>query len=129
MSFSENFINIMDAIGKQLGIAIDWTSQNVVPYIEQLSQRIINYEMCMSVFYIFICIISAVVGRNIFKTGKRMFSDEGDGYGYGFGIFPLVIGFIILLGAIIAMGEYLKDVITVLTLPEKTIIEFIMQYK
>ena len=125
MSFSENFINIMDAIGKQLGIAIDWTSQNVVPYIEQLSQRIINYEMCMSVFYIFICIISAVVGRNIFKTGKRMFGDEDD----GFGIFPLAIGFIILLGAIIAMGEYLKDVITVLTLPEKTIIEFIMQYK
>ena len=125
MSFSENFINIMDAIGKQLGIAIDWTNQNVVPYIEQLSQRIINYEMCMSVFYIFICIISAVVGTNIFKTGKRMFSDEGD----GFGIFPLVIGFIILLGAIIAMGEYSKDVITALTLPEKTIIEFIMQYK
>ena len=35
MSFSENFINIMDAIGKQLGIAIDWTSQKVVPYKEQ----------------------------------------------------------------------------------------------
>ena len=118
MSFSENFINIMDAIGKQLGIVIDWTSQNVVPYMEQLSQRIINYEISMSVFYIFICIISAVVGRNIFKTGKRMFSDEGD----EFGMFPLVIGFIILLGAIIAMGEYLKDVITALTLPENSLL-------
>ena len=62
---------------------------------------------------------------SIFKIGKRMFDDEGD----EFGIFPLVIGFIILLGAIIAMGEYSKDVITALTLPEKTIIEFIMQYK
>ena len=125
MSFSENFINIMDAVGKQLGIAVDWTSQNVAPYLEQLSHRIVTYEISMSVFYIIICIISAVIGRNIFKIGKRMFDDEGD----EFGIFPLVIGFIILVGAIMAMGEYSKDVITALTLPEKTIIEFIMQYK
>ena len=70
MSFSENFINIMDAIGKQLGIAIDWTSQNVVPYIEQLSQRIINYEMCMHGFYLAISVAIIITGKKIANKAK-----------------------------------------------------------
>lgn len=124
MSFSENFINIMDAIGKQLGMAIDWTSQNVTPYLEQLSHRIIQYEISMSSFYIVISIICIIIGRNILKKGKTMF-DKGD----ELCVFPLIIGFIIMLIGIVAMCVDAQEIITALTLPEKTIIEFIMQYK
>ena len=115
----------MDAVGKQLGIVVDWTSQNVAPYLEQLSHRIVTHEISMNVFYIFICAICAVIGRNMLKTGKRLFDDEGD----EIGIFPVVIGFIIVCATFIGISVYIKEIITAVTLPEKTIIEFIMQYK
>ena len=115
MSFSENFINIMDAIGKQLGIAIDWTSQNVVPYIEQLSQRIINYEMCMHGFYLAISVAIIITGKKIANKAKELYEKELDEGYVGMGI--------------TCVCANIKDIITALTLPEKTIIEFIMQYK
>ena len=125
MSFSENFINIMDAIGKQLGIAIDWTSQNVVPYIEQLSQRIINYEMCMHGFYLAISVAIIITGKKIANKAKELYEKELDEVYAFLGI--LGIG-IVGIGIIYVCAN-IKDIITALTLPEKTIIEFIMQYK
>lgn len=44
MSFSNELIKILDDLGKRFGIAIDWTKQNVMPYIEDLGKRIIKYE-------------------------------------------------------------------------------------
>lgn len=123
MSFSENFINIMDAIGERLGIAIDWTNQNMMPYLEQLAQRIINYEISMSIFYIVVFALMLIVGIKIFLKGKKIIHDDE------FGIFPMVIGFCIMVGALVGIGTYATDIITAMTLPEKTIIEFIMQYK
>ena len=125
MSFSENFINIMDAIGKQLGIAIDWTSQNVVPYIEQLSQRIINYEMCMRGFYLAISVAIIITGKKIANKAKELYEKELD-EGYAF---LGILGIGIVGMGIICVCANIKDIITALTLPEKTIIEFIMQYK
>lgn len=125
MSFSENFINIMDAIGKQLGIAIDWTSQNVVPYIEQLSQRIINYEMCMHGFYLAISVAIIITGKKIANKAKELYEKELD-EGY---VFLGILGIGIVGMGIICVCANIKDIITALTLPEKTIIEFIMQYK
>ena len=125
MSFSENFINIMDAIGKQLGIAIDWTSQNVVPYIEQLSQRIINYEMCMHGFYLAISVAIIITGKKIANKAKELYEKELD-EGYAF---LGILGIGIVGMGIICVCANIKDIITALTLPEKTIVEFIMQYK
>ena len=125
MSFSENFINIMDAIGKQLGIAIDWTSQNVVPYIEQLSQRIINYEICMHGFYLAISVAIIITGKKIANKAKELYEKELDEVYAFLGI----LGIGIVGMGIICVCANIKDIITALTLPEKTIIEFIMQYK
>lgn len=125
MSFSDNFIRIMDAIGDRLGIAIDWTSQNMMPYIEQLSQRIINYEISMSIFYMVVFALVLFVGIKVLSIGKRMFNENED----EFGIFPILIGLGIIVFALVGMGTYIKELITAFTLPEKVLLEFIMQYK
>lgn len=48
MSFSSQFIEVLDALCAKFGIAVDWTSQNVVPYLTDLAARIITYEISTS---------------------------------------------------------------------------------
>ena len=45
MSFSSQFIEVLDALCEKFGIAIDWTSKNVMPYVTDLDARIITYEI------------------------------------------------------------------------------------
>ena len=52
MSFSSQFIEVLDALCEKFGIAIDWTSQNVVPYVTELATRIIAYEIWTSAAWI-----------------------------------------------------------------------------
>ena len=39
MNFSQEIINVLDYLCNKFGIAIDWTSENVIPYIEELCER------------------------------------------------------------------------------------------
>ena len=42
MEISEQVIKVLDAVCDKFGIAIDWSSNNVIPYIEQLRNKIIT---------------------------------------------------------------------------------------
>ena len=54
---SEEIIKVLDDLGQRFGIAIDWSSQNVIPYLQDLMQRFINYEVISSIVWIFIYFI------------------------------------------------------------------------
>lgn len=49
---SNEIIKVLDAICDKFGLAIDWTSQNVMPYVEQLCEHIVQYELSSSILYI-----------------------------------------------------------------------------
>ena len=42
MKVSEQIIQVLDALCAKLGMAIDWTADNVIPYIEKLCGKYIN---------------------------------------------------------------------------------------
>lgn len=52
MTVSEQIIQVLDALGEKIGIAVDWTSQNVVPVAQQICERYIRYETVMSILWI-----------------------------------------------------------------------------
>ena len=63
MSLSKEIIEILDYLGRKFGIAIDWTSENVVPYIEDLCARYIKFEIYTSIMWIVLCVgIMALAG-------------------------------------------------------------------
>lgn len=62
----EELCNIIDKIAEKIGIAIDWSSENVMPYIQDIMQRyrtmnIVNNIIVMTVcaIIITICVIGA----------------------------------------------------------------------
>lgn len=51
MTVIEQIIQVLDALGEKMGVAIDWTSQNVVPVAQQICERYIRYEIVMSILW------------------------------------------------------------------------------
>lgn len=57
----ENYKQIMDDLAQRFGIVIDWTSDNIMPAIEQLCDEIIQYSIYKAWFWIVaLCIIGLV---------------------------------------------------------------------
>lgn len=46
---SDEIIKILDDLGQRFGIAIDWSSQNVMPYLQDLVRRFTTYEIATSI--------------------------------------------------------------------------------
>ena len=111
---SPEIIKILDAICDKFGIAIDWTSQNAIPYLEKIGKHIINYELGSSILFILIAILSIILIISICKIYKN------EDY-VGFSVIFCMIAFIVIF-------HQLFDILAVFTFPEKTIIEFISQY-
>lgn len=129
MSFSENFINIMDAICKKMGIVIDWSNKNILPYIEQLSTRIVDYEKCTSLAWLIFATIILFIGIVILKKATENLKNNNYCYCDDTGILCGIIGSVLIMVSVVCIIVDVGDIITCLTLPEKTIIEFIMKYK
>ena len=121
MSFSSQFIEVLDALCSKIGIAIDWTSQNIVPYATDLAARIITYEISTSAAWI---VIAAIVFLVAWKMTKNLCKEDAfdDGGFLGWAI-RIVVG-ILCFGKI---GFEVFDIIEAVALPEKTLYDFITE--
>ena len=64
---SEEIIKVLDALAEKFGLAVDWTASNVIPYLEQLCGKYVNYEMVTSIVWIVLSSIGMFVGYRIYK--------------------------------------------------------------
>lgn len=125
---STEIIKILDEVCAKFGIAIDWTSQNVMPYIEQIGKHIVQYELWTSSLWTILSLIALIAGTIV--CGKKIKS----AYGYKYEDREetiLAVGailFIIYLIFAPLLIKQIQDVITALTFPEKTILDFIITY-
>ena len=119
MSFSSQFIEVLDALCDKNRIAIDWTTQNIVPYVTDLATRIITYEIWTSAAWI---TIMAIVFLIAWKMTKNLCKEDtfDDGWFLGWAI-RIVVG-ILCFGGI---GFEVFDIIEAVALPEKTLYDFI----
>lgn len=122
---SEEIIKILNDLGERLGIAIDWTSQNILPYLQDLINRFIKYDIAINIlliiFGIIFLIIIIIAIRKIKKDSKEIsyydIFDEG-----------LLQVFIIGISAIIMLYTFSvapAKIVQDIYLPEKSIYEYI----
>lgn len=50
MIFSEQLIHLIDEFAKRIGIIIDWTSDNVIPYLHDLITRYGQFHLAIKWF-------------------------------------------------------------------------------
>ena len=51
---SEEIIKVLDNLAERFGVAVDWTSTNVIPYLQELCSKYITYEIATSVTWLVI---------------------------------------------------------------------------
>ena len=121
MSFSSQFIEVLDALCEKFGIVIDWTSQNVMPYLTDLATRLISYEIRTSVAWIVILGVAFVVIWKLTKNARK--DDSFDNVGKCVCAW-VACGFIGIIFIVVACVEVF-DIIRALTIPEVVIYGFL----
>ena len=138
MEVSEQVIKVLDAVCDKFGIAIDWTSNNVIPYIEQLGNKIITYDICMSIMWLVmgsvIPLTVAILIKKFLNQKKLEAKESSNEYYYTDGSLDegalycyLIIGILLVIAIVIGTISS-QNIIQDVVFPEKTIIEFIKPY-
>lgn len=125
---SEEIIKVLDALAEKFGIAVDWTSTNVIPYLEQLCDKYVDYEIATSIVWILLGLLFFIVGiicyRIVYKHkdwGVIYYKTISDDY---FGRVLIYFGVIsIFVVASLMIVTQIFDIVTGFTFPEKIIIE------
>ena len=119
MTISSEIIEVLDYLGEKFGIAIDWTSNNVLPYLQTLVDKFIKWEISTSIVWIVIAAF-VMVGMIILINlkGVREINEET----YGMLWIPIIVSIIVSL---IVICIQIFDIIECNILPEKALYDFI----
>lgn len=119
MQLSEEIIKILEYIGKQVGVTIDWTNANIIPYVQELIQRFIRWEISTSVIWI----ILATVFLSLCLIGTVLIHK----YCYWDGL-EWVIFAIICITSVVVISVQIFDIVTCNVFPEKVLYDKISYY-
>ena len=127
IKISEEIIKVLDNLAEKFGIVIDWSSQNIVPYLQEVAGRCVNYKMYTAIMWIVVMGFILIVGCWILKF---LWNDYKKNY---VGIVRtkgnLIDGSIICIAVIILclilIVVNIMTIIACLTFPEKIVLDYL----
>lgn len=121
---SNEIIKVLDHLCDKFGIAIDWSSNNVIPYLQDLMVRITKYAIYTNILWLAMSIL--IISVTVFALVKITKVARESMYDWDFIItISFLIGSIIII-IFFTTGIYAcQNLIEVNTVPEKYMIEMI----
>ena len=131
---SEEIIKVLDELGKRFGIVIDWSNQNIMPYLQELLKRFICYQNITACVWIIISIAMTICGVIMLKFLNKWRKSDGynsDSYdddellaalGYIFSILIIALGIGLIIGNTLGI---VKNI----CMPEMVVYEYIKNIK
>lgn len=103
---SEEIIKVLDALGEKFGIAIDWTGENVLPYVEELFQKATNWLIGEAVVLGGVCLLLSI---GLVVLGVLLIrNSEGDDDFVGMGLICISVGLILVIPVICNILQIVK---------------------
>ena len=131
---SAEIIAILDNLAERFGVAVDWSSEYVIPYLQDLVQRLVRYELSISVALLILFPVISVV---LFLTArcchtknleyKRANREDNGALVCGFAV---AVGFS-LVSACASLPVAIKqiiDIIACMNFPEKIIMAYLQEF-
>ena len=129
MTISEQIIQVINTLCAKFGIAINWTSENVIPYIEVLCKKLITYEIVTSAMWILLTWVlfgaSVIAIKKLHPWLTKKYEEDWDDC---YMILDMVLwGAAVLLGVIMicVTCDQTIDIIKCLTFPEMYVFEYV----
>lgn len=134
---SAQIIEVLNDICEKFGIAVDWTSKNIQPYLKELMTKCINYKLATDIVWLVVGIVLLIIGgillRFAFNNNRkyheikdyheRMYSNLDETAGV-----QIIIGGICLSIAAVLILYFTINLITCATFPEKIILDMVRSY-
>ena len=114
ISFSDELIKTFDYLLSQFGIAVDWTNENVLPYLQTLAEKLVRFEINTSIMGLVVGVVVLTVGVWIFVKDIKDWDS---------GVFILGVILIIVAGIVCCCQVY--DIIKCVSFPELYVFEYI----
>lgn len=129
---SEEIIKILDDLGERLGIAVDWTSQNILPYLQDLMSRFISLRNTQAIIWIIISsILILIMATIIVKMIKKLKELDKNSYSYDDKVITYILIWLVLgtiiCGFLTVLICNIFGLIQNIYTPEITIIEYLVQ--
>lgn len=115
---SSEVIKILDELCARFGIAIDWTSENVIPQLEIIAEKLVKYEYATSIMWLVLGAILIAIGVALIIADIML---DWVGGGCAIGSCMIAIGLIITICQI-------TDIIACNTFPEKVLMDYLKNY-
>lgn len=131
MTVSEQIVQVLDALCEKFGIAIDWTSEHVIPYIGELCTKLVSWEIWTSVAWMVIMAVLVMIGAVIVKKLHPIFKKRIEAQtwcqdDWTIGWVFIIIGLVLLcLVAGIVIMVQTMDIIKCVTFPEMFVFEYV----
>lgn len=137
----DEVIKVLNHLGEQFGIAIDWSSANVMPYLQDLIPRIVKYGIYQNISNIICCLVIllviALITRKLYKTSYKYASiyektnDFDDKSTAMFFTTAFMISLVITASTtaivLYTVKTSIDEIIELSTVPEKYVIEMIQE--
>ena len=68
---SDQIIKVLDNLCEKFGLAIDWSSKNVQPYLKELMMKCVNYTFAIDVMSLCVAILLVIVGIIMLNVGEK----------------------------------------------------------
>ena len=135
---SEEVIKVFDYIGEKLGVAIDYTQENIYPYLEDLWHRYITFEIVKHsigcAVAAIMLIIALFVVKKLYSYYKQALNGDVDGFFFclswrerlemnDISIFLSIIAGVMLIFSIIFIVCSSISIVEWSLIPEKCIME------
>lgn len=128
MNVSEQIINVLDNLCQKFGVAIDWGAANVLPYVQELCGRFINYEIWTSIAWMVFMLVGSIVFWIVFASsfkGAQKECWDPDYLTSWINVISGVCAAVFSIVTILVIGVQVFDIVEAICLPEKTIYDFI----
>lgn len=138
MNPNDNIIKTLDYLAQKIGIAIDWSAQNVLPAVGELCSRYIKYEIVVSSCNLIIwSLMAGICIYIVYRCGKKIFKEYKECDDIGDVVASIIFGStaVVILSTLAGLFisdhilPELHDIITCLTFPELQIYEKLAELK
>ena len=117
---------MLQKLAEKFGLVLDWSNSTAIPYLQQLAERVVKFEVGQSIFWLIIGIICIIVGIGLFvfiykkDTAEEYFDED-------ILIFLGIVAVVFLATGIGVAGCQVYDLVTCYYLPEKILFRYVSQ--
>lgn len=117
---SEEIIKILDNLGEKFGMTVDWTSENIIPYLEELCQRATNWLIGEATVALVCATIAFILFLMLFICMWKSWQDDEEAI-----IGAVVIGGCTMIPCLVIMIVNILQIVKCCTCPELALLPLI----